>query len=101
MACSISCGSVPSRCSVTSSTNSRQATTRTGSPPGAVAGGSGAVTSAHPLAVDVLQPRAEPGAAAVQQHPLVGGAEVEAVADLVGGEAVDVAQLDDRALPVG
>src|SRR3954471_3601217 len=100
MAWSRSGDSVPSRCSVTSSTNSRQATTRTGSPPGAVAGRSGTVISVLLLPVHVLEPGAQSRATAVQQDALVGRAQFEPVADLVGGEAVDVAQLDDRPLPL-
>src|SRR3954463_15913322 len=100
MACSSSAESVPSRCSVTSSTNSRHATTRAGSPPGAAAGGAGTVTDVPPLPVHVLEPCAQSRPAAVQQDALVGRTQLQPDADLVGGEAVHVAQLDDRPLPL-
>src|SRR4051794_5924731 len=102
MARSTSSGSVPSRCSVTSSTNSRQATEIESSAAGRGGGSSGTVTSfpgASP--VHVLQPRPQAGAAPVQQYPLIARAEAEQSAHLVGREPMDVPQLDDRALALG
>src|SRR5215210_7117701 len=95
-------GSVPSRCSVTSSTNSRQAiVTRPSSSTAGRGAGNSATALFFPLgaAVHVLQPGPQPGPATVQQDPLVGGADAEPLAHLHRREAVDVAQLDHGALP--
>src|SRR5205085_941226 len=88
--------------SVTSSTNSRQATVTTSS-----SGNRGAGSSATRLsfprgsAVHVFQPGAQPRAPAVQQDPLVAGADPQPCADLAGGQPVDVAQLHHDPLTLG
>src|SRR4051794_154679 len=102
MARSTRSGRVPSMCSVTSSTNSRQATVTTSSP-----GDRGPGTSATGLsflrgsAVHVLQPGAQPRPAPVQQDPLVTRADPQPRADLLGRQPVDVAQFDHGPLTLG
>src|SRR3954452_12600876 len=84
---------LPSRCSVTSSTNSRQATVTTSSSDDRGVGSSATGRSfPRGSVVHVLQPGAQPRSAAVQQDPLVAGADPQPCADLAGGQPVDVAQ---------